>query len=72
MRQQLRDLIKTCHDQIHSEGVDPAKAFDELVKLFFVKVYDEQEIPNEYMFSVLAGESEDETGDNIRSSLERR
>ena len=66
---QLRDLIKTCHDQIHSEGVDPAKAFDELVKLFFVKVYDEQEIPNEYMFSVLAGESEDETGDNIRRLL---
>lgn len=66
---QLRDLIKTCHDQIHSEGVDPAKAFDELVKLFFVKVYDEQEIPDEYMFSVLVGEGESETGNNIRRLL---
>ena len=39
--QQLRDLIRVCHDQIHSEGVDLVKVFDELVKLFFVKVYDE-------------------------------
>ena len=65
----LRGLIRVCHNQIHSEGLDPAKAFDELVKLFFVKVYDEHEIPNEYRFSVLAGESEDETGENIRQLL---
>ena len=67
--EQLRGLIKTCHNQIHSEGVDPAKAFDELVKLLFVKVYDEQEIPDFYRFSILAGETEQETGDNIRSLL---
>ena len=66
---QLRDLVKICHDEIHSEGIDPAKAFDELVKLFFVKVYDEQEIPDEYMFSVLAGECDTDTSDNIRSLL---
>jgi len=68
---QLRDLVTICHDSIHSEGVDPAKAFDELVKLFFVKVFDEQEIPNVYEFSVLAGETEEETGNHIRELLKR-
>jgi len=68
---QLRDLVTICHDSIHSEGVDPAKAFDELVKLFFVKVFDEQEIPDEYEFSVLAGETEEETGKHIRELLKR-
>jgi len=66
---QLRSLIRSCHDEIHSEGVDPAKAFDELIKLLFVKVYDEQEIPDEYRFSVLSCEDVDETGENIRNLL---
>lgn len=65
----LRSLIKMCHNQIHGEGVDPAKAFDELVKLFFVKLYDEHEVPDNYRFSILAGESVEDTGDNIRSLL---
>lgn len=65
----LRGLIKMCHNQIHGEGVDPAKAFDELVKLFFVKLYDEHEVPDHYRFSILAGESVAETGENIRSLL---
>lgn len=65
----LRGLIRLCHNEIHSEGVDPAKAFDELVKLFFVKVYDEQEIPDFYHFSILAGETMAETGDNVRNLL---
>ena len=52
-----------CHNQIHGEGVDPAKAFDELVKLFFVKLYDEHEVPNNYRFSILAGESVADTGE---------
>ncbi len=68
---QLRDLEKYCHDSINSEGIDPAKAFDELVKLFFVKVYDEQEIPDEYQFSVLEGESADTTGQHIRTLLKQ-
>ena len=68
---QLRDLINICHDQIHSEGIDPAKAFDELVKLFFVKVFDEQEIPDIYEFSVLEGETVSETGTHIRGLLKR-
>jgi type I restriction-modification system DNA methylase subunit len=68
---QLRDLVKVCHDKIHSEGLDPATAFDELVKLLFVKVYDEQELPKVYEFSVLAGETEDETGAHIRELLKQ-
>jgi type I restriction enzyme M protein len=68
---QLRDLVTICHNSIHAEGVDPAKAFDELVKLFFVKVFDEQEIPDNYEFSVLAGETEEETGEHIRELLKR-
>jgi len=68
---QLRDLITICHDSIHSEGVDPAKAFDELVKLFFVKVFDEQEIPDNYEFSVLAGETKEETGKHVRGLLRK-
>ena len=65
----LRNLIKMCHDQIHGEGVDPAKAFDELVKLFFVKLYDEQEVPDDYQFAILSGETESVVGQNIRALL---
>src|ERR1044072_2519201 len=68
---QLRELVKICHDKIHKEGLDPAKAFDELVKLLFVKVYDEQELPNIYEFSVLSGETEKETGEHIRQLLKQ-
>jgi len=67
----LRDLVSICHNAIHSEGVDPAKAFDELVKLLFVKVFDEQEIPKVYEFSVLAGESKEDTAKHIRGLLKR-
>lgn len=69
--QQLRELVSISHTQIHSEGIDPAKAFDELVKLFFVKVYDEQELPKVYEFSVLAGETADDTGNHIRDLLKK-
>ena len=69
--QQLRGLVKASHDQIHAEGIDPAKAFDELVKLFFVKVYDEQELPSVYEFSVLSGETADDTGNHIRQLLKK-
>ena len=68
---QLRDLVGVCHNSIHSEGIDPAKAFDELVKLLFVKIYDEQEIPDVYEFSVLSGESIKDTGEHIRNLLKQ-
>ena len=68
---QLRELVDIYHNAIHSEGIDPAKAFDELVKLFFVKVFDEQELPNTYEFSVLSGENDDETGEHVRKLLKQ-
>ena len=48
MRNICRSLIKMCHNEIHGEGVDPAKAFDELVKLFLDKLYDGQDVPDVY------------------------
>ena len=62
----LRAVVKASHDQIFFRlGHDPAKAFDELMKLLFVKLYDERETPNLYEFMVLAGESDDETAERI-------
>ena len=62
----LRAVVKACHDRIFFRlGHDPAKAFDELMKLLFVKLYDERETPNYYEFMVLAGETDDETSARI-------
>lgn len=53
--EELRGVISYCHDLILEKlGHDPAKAFDELTKLLFLKLYDEREIPNVYEFAVLA------------------
>ncbi len=74
----LRTVVKVCHDQIFFRlGHDPAKAFDELMKLLFVKLYDERETPRYYEFMCLAGETEKATADRIRvlfgkSTLSRR
>ena len=55
----LRAVVKSCHDRIFFRiGHDPAKAFDELMKLLFVKLYDERETPNHYEFMVLAEETD--------------
>ena len=62
----LRLIVKDCHDRIFFRlGHDPAKAFDELMKLLFVKLYDERETANHYEFMVLAGESESDTAKRI-------
>lgn len=54
---ELREVIGLCHDLIlEKQGHDPAKAFDELTKLLFIKLYDEREVPNYYEFVVLFGE----------------
>ena len=73
----LRSVVKVCHDRIFFRlGHDPAKAFDELMKLLFIKLYDERETPNYYEFMVLAGEREEETAARInelfRSSIGSR
>ena len=68
----LRAVVKACHDLIFFRiGHDPAKAFDELMKLLFVKLYDERETPRYYEFMVLAGETEKETSDRIRDLFQK-
>lgn len=63
----LREVVKLCHDQIFfGIGHDPAKAFDELMKLLFVKLFDERETPRYYEFMTLAGETSVATANRIR------
>lgn len=62
----LREVVKVCHDRIfYRLGHDPAKAFDELMKLLFLKLYDERETPECYEFMVLADEAPAETARRI-------
>jgi type I restriction enzyme M protein len=62
----LRSVVKQCHDRIFVRlGHDPAQAFDELMKVLFVKLYDERETPDFYEFMVLAGETADQTAARI-------
>ena len=62
----LRAVVKACHDRIFFRlGHDPAKAFDELMKVLFVKMYDERETPDFYEFMILAGESDEQTAARI-------
>ena len=64
----LRAVVKACHDRIFFRlGHDPAKAFDELMKVLFVKLYDERETPNYYEFMVMAGESNEQTSARINA-----
>ena len=68
----LRAVVKACHDRIFFRlGHDPAKAFDELMKLLFVKLYDERETPHYFEFMVLAGESDDQTATRINELFGR-
>jgi type I restriction enzyme M protein len=68
----LRTVVKACHDRIFFWlGHDPAKAFDELMKLLFLKLYDERETPRYYEFMVLAGETEHETAGRIRDLFQK-
>jgi len=64
---ELRQVISFCHDLILEKlGHDPAKAFDEMTKLLFLKLYDEREVPNYYEFVVLANEVPHDVGDRVR------
>ena len=54
----LRLIVNLCHNQIfYRLGHDPAKAFDELMKILFLKLYDERETAKHYDCVVLAGET---------------
>jgi type I restriction enzyme M protein len=68
----LRSVVKVCHDRIfYRLGHDPAKAFDELMKLLFLRLFDERETPNEYEFMVLAGETEARTAARINALFQK-
>jgi type I restriction enzyme M protein len=65
--EELRQVISFCHDLIQEKlGQDPAKAFDEMTKLLFLKLYDEREVPNYYEFVVLANEIPHDVGERVR------
>lgn len=65
---QMREVVHQCHELIlEKQGHDPAKAFDELTKLLFLKLYDEREIPSVYKFMVLANEDPRSVGAKLRS-----
>lgn len=65
--EELRQVISFCHDLILEKlGHDPAKAFDEMTKLLFLKVYDEREVPRYYEFVVLANEIPHDVADRVR------
>lgn len=69
---ELKQVIGVCHDLILEKlGHDPAKAFDEITKLLFLKLYDEREIPNYYEFVVLANEISHDVGNRIRRLFEK-
>lgn len=64
---ELRQVIGMCHDLIlEKQGHDPAKAFDEMAKLLFLKLYDEREVPNFYEFAVLVDEKPKDVADRLR------
>ena len=68
----LRKVVKMCHDQIfYRLGHDPAKAFDELMKILFLKLYDERETPKHYDCVVLAGEDHHSTALRVRSLFDK-
>lgn len=68
----LREVVKVCHNQIfYRLGHDPAKAFDELMKILFLKLYDERETAGHYDCVVLAGETDTDTASRVRSLFEK-
>lgn len=65
--EELRKVVRYCHDLILEKlGHDPAKAFDEMTKLLFLKLYDEREVPKYYEFVALAPEKPQDVGERIK------
>lgn len=68
----LRGIVRICHDRIfYRLGHDPAKAFDELMKMLFLKLFDERETPDYYEFMVLAGETEQQTAERMNALFKK-
>ena len=62
----LRKVVKKCHDRIFFNlGHDPAKSFDELMKVFFLKMYDERMTPREYRFAILPDQTKSDLAKHI-------
>jgi len=59
----LRSVFKRCHDYLHVNGnLGKEKAFFELLKLIFCKLYDEQETSGILEFSISTDERRSELG----------
>jgi type I restriction enzyme M protein len=68
----LRSVVKKCHDKIFFNlGHDPAKSFDELMKMLFLKMYDERVTPNEYQFSILPEQNKEVVATHIRALFKK-
>jgi type I restriction enzyme M protein len=64
---QMREVVHRCHELIlEKQGHDPAKAFDELTKLLFLKLYDEREVPTYYQFMVFASDTARSVSQRLR------
>jgi len=64
----LRKVVKKCHDRIFFNlGHDPAKSFDELMKIFFLKMYDERVTPNVYKFAALPDQTKSDVSLHIKN-----
>jgi type I restriction enzyme M protein len=64
----LRSVVRQCHHKIFFNlGHDPAKSFDELMKIFFLKMYDERVTPKHYEFAILPDQPKGEVAGNIRT-----
>jgi type I restriction enzyme M protein len=64
----LRRVVKKCHDRIFFNlGHDPAKSFDELMKVFFLKMYDERTTPHVYKFAALPNQNSKQVADHIKA-----
>ena len=64
----LREVVRQCHHKIFFNlGHDPAKAFDELMKILFLKMYDERVTPKFYKFAILPNQSISEVASDIRA-----
>jgi type I restriction enzyme M protein len=59
----LRSVFKRCHDYLHVNGnLGKEKAFFELLKLIFCKLYDEENTSGELAFSVTTDERKSDLG----------
>ena len=69
----LRVVFKRCHNYLHVNGnLSKEKAFFELLKLIFCKVYDEQETSGELQFSITQDERRSDLGQRkLKTRIEK-